>query len=135
MSDVAPPLEDQGPPAEEPPVPRRGIRAGKSAQRKRKAYIRYRLETEPDLTLDQIYLVHADKTQRPLYSRAGWTPGNLDQEDEDCVVVEVEEPSAAAPKASIASSSSKDPEPVVAETPSASSRPTAAVRPRRGAEN
>ena len=67
MSDIPPPIGEQGPPPEVPAAPRRGIRAGKVAQRKRKAYIKFRLESEPDLTEDQIYIIHADKSQRPLY--------------------------------------------------------------------
>lgn len=92
MSDVPPEPSQQGPTEESnPPVARsRGIRAGRAAQRKRKAYIRYRLQVEPDLSEDQIYLLHSDKSSRPLYSRPGWTPDNLD--DDDCVIVETEVP-------------------------------------------
>ena len=82
MSDIPPPIEEQGPPPEFPAAPRRGIRAGKSAQRKRKAYIKFRLESEPDLTEDQIYIIHADKSQRPLYTLPGWTPDRLDEDDQ-----------------------------------------------------
>ena len=52
------------------------------AQRKRKAYIKFRLESEPDLTEDQIYIIHADKSQRPLYTLPGWTPDQLDEDDQ-----------------------------------------------------
>ena len=114
----------------------RGIRAGKSAQRKRKAYIKYRLETEPDLTLDQIYLVHADKTQRPLYSRApGWTPDLLDQDDDEYVIIVVEEEEAAsasasgAPKPSSSASASGVPKPSVAASSSGVPKPSVAVSP------
>ena len=82
MSDIPPPIEEQGPPPEVPAAPRRGIRAGKVAQRKRKAYIKFRLESEPDLTEDQIYIIHADKSQRPLYTLPGWTPDQLDEDDQ-----------------------------------------------------
>ena len=138
MSDIPPPIEEQGPPPEVPAAPRRGIRAGKSAQRKRKAYIKFRLESEPDLTEDQIYIIHADKSQRPLYTLPGWTPDQLDEDDqpqtqeeassssavprsfsaEELVEVEVEEDIEGSIEVPVSSTS---------PTPSASSIPKAAA--------
>ena len=85
MSDIPPPLEDQGPgePDHPPPVRSRGIRGGKAARRKRTAYIRWVLQANPDLSVDQVAVIHQDKTQRPLYTRAGWTPDSLDEDDEE----------------------------------------------------
>ena len=84
MSDIPPPLEDQGPrePDHPPPVRSRGIRGGKASKRKRTAYIRWFLQANPDLSFDQLAVIHQDKTQRPLYTRAGWTPDSLDEDDE-----------------------------------------------------
>ena len=62
MSDRPPPLAEQGPTEPAPKAPQtRGIRAGKAAQRKRKVFIRWSLELNPDLSEDQVYIVHADK--------------------------------------------------------------------------
>ena len=85
MSDIPPPLEDQGPcePDHPPPVRSRGIRGGKAAKRKRTTCIRWVLQASPDLSVDQVAVIHQDKTQRPLYTRAGWTPDSLDEDDEE----------------------------------------------------
>ena len=73
MWDIPPPLEDQGPrePDHPPPVRSRGIRGGKATKR------------NPDLSYDQVAIIHQDKTQRPLYTRPGWTPDSLDEDDEE----------------------------------------------------
>ena len=60
----------------------RGIRSGKAAQRKRKAYLRFALELNPDLSPDEVLIVHADGSRRPLYSRSDWTPDRLNDDDE-----------------------------------------------------
>ena len=39
----------------------RKIRSGRAAQRKRKAHIRWRLQSTPDLSEDQIYIVHRNR--------------------------------------------------------------------------
>ena len=115
--------------------------ASELVERKRKAYIRYRLETEPDLTEDRIYIIHADKSQRPLYTSPGWTPDRLDDDDLPQEVQaqesEASSSSAAAPKPSkskrlIAQSaeSSKEslvstpPEPIVPTPPTPPPGPT-----------
>ena len=83
MSDRPPPLAEQGPTEPAPKAPQTcGIRAGKAAQRKRKVFIRWSLELNPDLSEDQVYIVHADKSRRPLYTRAGSTPENLEEDDQ-----------------------------------------------------
>ena len=83
MSDVPPAHSDQGPVEPAPKVARtRGIRSGKAAQRKRKAYLRFALELNPDLSPDEVLIVHADGSRRPLYSRSDWTPDRLNDDDE-----------------------------------------------------
>ena len=79
MSDVPPPLEEQGPrePDHPAPVRSRGIRGGKAAKRKRTAY----MQANPDYSYDQVAVIQKDKTQ--LYTRPGWTPDSLDEDDEE----------------------------------------------------
>ena len=86
------PSPEQGP--EILPRPR-GIRAGKSAVRKRKAYQAYQLMLQPYRyrTAQEVPVILQDKTNRPLYSLPGWKPDfESDEGDEDLeeVIVEVE---------------------------------------------
>ncbi|CAE6943721.1 unnamed protein product [Symbiodinium sp. CCMP2592] len=96
------PEPDRGP--EILPRPR-GIRAGKSAVRKRKAYQQYQLSLQPFryTSLDDVPIRHQDGSQRPLYTRAGWKPifESDSEPEEELVEVEVEaEETPLIPKAS-----------------------------------
>ena len=73
----------------------RGIRAGKSAQRKRKAYQAYQLTLQPYRyrSAEEVPVIHQDKTNRPLYSLPGWKPdweSDEGEEELEEVTVEVE---------------------------------------------
>ena len=73
----------------------RGIRAGKSAQRKRKAYQAYQLTLQPYRyrSAEEVPAIHQDKTNRPLYSLPGWKPdweSDEGEEELEEVTVEVE---------------------------------------------
>ena len=66
----------------------RGIRAGKSAVRKRKAYQAYRLTLQPSRyrtarTAEEVPEIHQDRTNRPLYSLPGWKPDVESDEGEE----------------------------------------------------
>ena len=50
----------------------RGIRSGKSAQRKRQAYIRHRVAEGEDP--EQVALAHQGGQARPLYTLRTWEP-------------------------------------------------------------
>ncbi|CAE7244133.1 unnamed protein product [Symbiodinium sp. CCMP2592] len=85
------PDPDRGP--EILPRPR-GIRAGKSAVRKRKAYQQYQLNlhTFRYTSLDDVPVRHSDGSQRPLYSKPGWRPifESDSEPEEELVEVEIE---------------------------------------------
>ena len=82
-------------PEREPEIlPRpRGIRAGKSAVRKRKAYQAYQLALQPYRysSIEEVPVVHHGSS-RPLYTRPGWKPEFESDDDEELeeVIVEVE---------------------------------------------
>ena len=112
MSDT-PPKEGSYLPPDEGPSPeprRRGIRAGKSAKRKREAYLRKILELNPTASPDLLSVVHVGGTSRPLFTPRNWVPTySSDEEAEEPtaegesefvdVVVEEETPETPAPKA------------------------------------
>ena len=84
-------------PEREPEIlPRpRGIRAGKSAVRKRKAYQAYQLALQPYRysSIEEVPVVHQDRSSRPLYTRPGWKPDFESDDNEEPleeVIVEVE---------------------------------------------
>ena len=54
----------------------RGIRGGKSAVRKRKAYQAYQLALQPYRysSIDEVPVIHQDGSSRPLYTRPDWKP-------------------------------------------------------------
>ena len=72
----------------------RGIRAGKSAVRKRKAYQAYQLALQPyRYSSAEEVPVFQDGSSRPLYTRPGWKPdfeSDEDEEELEEVIVEVE---------------------------------------------
>ena len=81
-------------PEREPEIlPRpRGIRAGKSAVRKRKAYHAYQLALQPYRysSIEEVPVVHQDGSSRPLYTGPGWKPDFDNEEQLEEVIVEVE---------------------------------------------
>ena len=67
----------------------RGIRAGKSAKRKRDAFIRFR--TAQGANPERILIAHQGGQQRPLYTPNTWSPESSEQEEEAADFVGPEE--------------------------------------------
>ena len=85
MSDVPPKssgeyLDPQD--TEEPPIRRRGIRAGKSAKRKRDAYIRNTLLFTDIADSTLIPIIHSGGQSRPLFTSRDWSPTYSSSESE-----------------------------------------------------
>ena len=105
---------------EEPPIRRRGIRAGKSAKRKRNAYIRNALLFTDITDSALIPVVHSGGQARPLYTSRDWTPQYSSSEPEhEIVKVEEETPETPAPGAASSSSARPPlpPTPTLTPTP------------------
>ena len=64
---------------------RLGIRAGKSADRKRKVYQAYQLALQPYRynSAEEVSMVHQDRSSRPLYTPPGWKPDFESDEGEE----------------------------------------------------
>eukprot|EP00439_Symbiodinium_sp_Y106_P061549 s531_g9.t1 len=81
-------------PEREPEIlPRpRGIRAGKSAVRKRKAYHAHQLALQPYRysSIEEVPVVHQDGSSRPLYTGPGWKPDFDNEEQLEEVIIEAE---------------------------------------------
>ena len=66
------------------PGTRRGIRSGKSAKRRRDAYIRHVSEQQCIDQLD-VPIIHQGGQQRPLYTSKIWSPSPSDAEEDNTV--------------------------------------------------